>query len=328
MSELLHQHELAELFNQLTPERVLDAVEAIGRRCSGRFIILNSYENRVYQLEMEDGDWVVGKFYRPGRWSLETILAEHEFVAELASSGVPSVNPLPINGGAPIGEIEGIFYSIYPRIGGRSPEEFTDEQLQIMGRLAARLHNVGDLHGTPHRMELSGDTFGKHNLAYLLENDIIPPEARENYAATLEQLLSLIEPLFLQVPTHRIHGDCHRGNILWTGKGPCFLDFDDMVIGPAVQDVWLIVPSFDEEGQRQRNVLLESYVQFREFNPSWLRLVEPLRALRYVHYSTWIAKRWHDPIFQRTFSHFGTLQYWQREIQDLREQIGRIVDLH
>jgi Ser/Thr protein kinase RdoA (MazF antagonist) len=173
-------------------------------------------------------------------------------------------------------------------------------------------------------MRLTPESYGRSDLDYLLESEAIPAEARDIYAQTVRALIDRMAPLFLEVPVHRIHGDCHLGNLVWAPRGPTFLDFDDLCVGPAVQDVWLLVPSFDEEGQRQRRVLREAYEQFRRFDPAWLRLVEALRALRYVNYATWIARRWQDPIFQRTFQHFGTLQYWEGQVQDLREQIARI----
>lgn len=325
MSDDIKNHPLAEAFHRTTPEDVLGAVEAaMGTRLSGRFIILNSYENRVWQLEREDEGWLVGKFYRPGRWSKETILAEHELLAELEEAEIPVARPLTLSNGTTVAEVNGIYFSMYPRIGGRSPQELDEEQLRILGRLLARIHNVGASHGTPHRMTLSPKTYGEANLRQLFTLGVLPPEARDIYAETVTMLLARIEPMFIGVPLHRIHGDCHLGNVLWSTATPTFLDFDDMLIGPAAQDVWLLVPSYDDYGQRQRETLLEAYTEMRAFDHSWLRLIEPLRALRYIHYSTWIARRWGDPIFRRTFSHFGTLLYWQNEIQDLREQIARI----
>ncbi len=324
MTDDIEKHPLAKRFNRLTPDQVLHAVEELGKRCTGRFIILNSYENRVYQLEMEDDSWVVGKFYRPGRWSQDTIRAEHDFVQELADDEVPAVCPLTLASGETIGEVDGILFALFPRVGGRNPEEFDDEQLAIVGRLVARMHNIGARKDAPHRMRLDAVTYGWNNLSYLMENDLVPEEARPNYEATARLLIQRIEPLFGEVPYHRIHGDCHLGNLLWTTQSPKFLDFDDMVVGPAAQDIWMLVPSFDSEGQRQRQVLLEAYRQFRHFDDSWIKLIEPLRALRYIHYSTWVARRWEDPTFQRTFTHFGSVQYWQNETQDLREQMVRI----
>lgn len=324
MSDPLKNHPLASQFNRLTPDQVLDAVEVIGERCTGRFLALNSYENRVYQFELENGQWVVGKFYRPGRWTRAAIQQEHSFLAELAEVEIPVSCPLEIEAGSTIGEVQGIFYALYSHCRGRAPEEFSDEQLQILGRLIARVHNVGATRLASDRIQLTPATYGRDNFDYLLKNKVLPDEAREGYQATIEALLDRIEPLWDDLPLLRIHGDCHLGNLLWRPQGPTFLDFDDLVNGPAVQDIWMLVPSFDSEGQRQRLLLLDAYQEFREFKMRWLRLIEPLRALRYIHYATWIARRWHDPIFQRTFNHFGTLQYWQGQMQDLREQIARI----
>lgn len=323
----LADHPLAESFHALSPDKVLDAVEVGGRRCTGRFLTLNSYENRVYQLELEAedgprGEWVVAKFYRPGRWSREAIGAEHAFLRELAAEGLPVVPPLDET----LHEAGGILYAVFPRIGGRAPDEPTDDQLRTLGRLLARLHNVGALAPASDRPRLTPGTYGRDNLAWLLANDVLPVEVRAQYAATVEALLDRIEPWFQGVPHLRIHGDCHLGNLLWApgGGGPTFLDFDDFLNGPAVQDVWMLAPSADAEGARQRGVLVEAYRELRDLEPAWLRLVEPLRALRFIHYATWIARRLRDPTFARTFSHFGTLQYWQREVQDLREQIARV----
>ncbi|MCK6574165.1 serine/threonine protein kinase [Myxococcota bacterium] len=334
----LGAHPRAADFHALSPERILDAVEFGGRRCTGRFLTLNSYENRVYQLELEpdadaDGDanrgpMVVGKFYRPGRWSPAGIRAEHAFLAELAAADVPVVTPLVLNPvtGDTLGEAFGILYALFPRVGGRAPEEPTDDELRVLGRTLARLHQIGADAPAPDRPRLTPETYGRDNLRFLLEHDVLPPEVREHYRTTVSALLERMAPLFTDVPMHRIHGDCHRGNLLMTPRGPMLLDFDDFVTGPAVQDVWMLVPSADAEGDRQRRVLVEAYDTLRAFDPSWLRLVEPLRALRFIHYATWIARRVHagDPVFARTFPHFGTLQYWQREVQDLREQIARL----
>ena len=334
MKQTIETHPLAGRFNRLTPEEILDAVEAGGRRCTGRFIILNSYENRVYQLELDDGTMVVGKFYRPGRWSRETILAEHRFLFELAEEEVPVACPIELapreaqktgtHGPQTLGEVQGIYYALFRRVGGRAPEEPGDEQLSILGRLVARIHNVGARAEEPDRISLTPASYGRDNLEYLLENDVLDADVRDAYAATVRALLERIEPLFQNVPVHRIHGDCHLNNLLWSPAGPTFLDFDDMLVGPAVQDIWLLAPASDGEGKRQRQLLVKAYREMRDFDPAWLRLVEPLRALRYIHYATWIARRIDDPAFVRTFPHFGTLQYWQREMQDLREQIARI----
>ncbi len=324
-------HPLAAAFHALTPEHVLDAIEVGGRRCTGRFLALNSYENRVYQLELEPDDGsprgpvVVGKFYRPGRWSRAAILAEHGFLRELQENDIPVAAPLALDAaGITLGDIDGIPYALFPRIGGRAPDEPSDEQIKILGRLLARIHQVGCESQAPERPQLTPETYGRANLQWLLDSETLPPEIREHYRVTIDALLDRIIPRFLEVPMHRIHGDCHPGNLLWTPAGPTFLDFDDFLTGPAVQDVWMLLPSADAEGDRQRRVLVKAYDEMRDFDPAWLRLVEPLRALRFIHYATWVARRIEDPIFRKTFAHFGTLQYWQREVQDLREQIARL----
>ena len=324
MEQLFGEHPLAGKFNNLTPDQVFDAVEVEGRRCTGRFIILNSYENRVYHLELDDETMVVGKFYRPGRGSRETIMAEHRFLAQLEEAEIPVASPLPLAEGETIGLVDGIFYSLFPRVGGRSPDELSDEQIRMMGRLLGRIHNVGAQEQEPHRAVLNPESYGKANLDFMLGQGLIHPEAQEAYRATVEALVERTMPLFEGVNNIRLHGDCHRGNLLVTPQGPPFLDFDDMVMGPAAQDIWMMVPSYDDEGKRQRELLIEAYETFREFNRTELRLIEPVRALRFIQYTAWISRRWEDPSFKRMFSHYGTLLYWQREIQDLREQIARI----
>ncbi|MBI3072281.1 MAG: serine/threonine protein kinase [Deltaproteobacteria bacterium] len=318
------KHALTPRFNRLSPDEVYHAVEVGGRRCTGRFVILNSYENRVYELELDDGARVVGKFYRPGRWSREAIREEHSFLRELALVEVPVAPPIEIEPGETIGEVDGVFFALFARVAGRAPEEFTDDDVKEVGRLLARIHNVGAARESSGRPPLSPATYGRENLEHLLAAGQIAPELRKAYEATVVALIERIEPLFRGVPTHRIHADCHLGNLVRTRAGLAFLDFDDMRMGPAVQDVWMLVASADAEGDRQRQLLIESYRAVRPFDDAWLCLVEPLRALRYIHYAAWIARRLDDPSFQRTFAHFGTLQYWQGQVQDLREQIARI----
>lgn len=324
MTDDIKSHELAHVFNELTPEKVIHSVESAGHMPTGRVAILNSYENRVYRIELENGESLVGKYYRPGRWSNETIFEEHQFLKELAAEEIPTSVPLTLQNGSTIDEIGGIRFSLFPRVLGRSPQEMDDEMLKITGRLIARIHNVGARQKASHRLELTPEVYGRANLEYLLENNHIPVEAAKHYELTVIGLLERIGPMFNHASLQRIHGDCHFGNLIETRDGFTFLDFDDMVMGPVVQDIWMLVPSVDEHGMQQRKVLLRAYQEFRDFDPTELRFIEPLRALRFIHYSTWIAKRFDDPTFQRMFSYFGTLQYWQNEINDLREQIARI----
>ena len=324
MTDEIKSHALAHVFNELTPEKVIHSVESAGHVPTGRVAILNSYENRVYRIELENGESLVGKYYRPGRWSNDTILEEHQFLKELAAEEIPTSVPLTLQSGSTIDEINGIRFSLFPRILGRSPQEMDDDMLKLAGHLIARIHNVGARHKATHRLSLTPETYGLQNLNFLLENDCIPEEAARLYELTVHGLMERISPMFSDVTLQRIHGDCHFGNLIETRDGFTFLDFDDMVMGPVVQDIWMLVPSIDEHGMHQRKVLLSAYQEIRDFDATQLRLIEPLRALRFIHYSTWIAKRFDDPTFQRMFSYFGTLQYWQNEVNDLREQIARI----
>jgi Ser/Thr protein kinase RdoA (MazF antagonist) len=320
----LDDHPLAQRFFALTPDRVFAAVEVGGRRCTGSFAVLNSYENRVYLLQLDDGSEVVGKFYRPGRWGVDAISDEHAFLAELVNAGVPVADPLILDHGSTIGTIDGIFYALYDRVYGRAPQELDSEQLQVLGRQIARIHTVGARPTEVHRPPLSIDSLAEHNLQFLLDHEVVPAELWEAYEDAANELLDRVEPLLQRVPTHRIHGDCHAGNLIWSARGPVFLDFDDMLVGPAVQDIWMLVPSYDEGGQRQRELLLEAYREVRDFDEAWLLLIEPLRGLRYIHFATWIARRWSDPSFRLAFTYFGTQRYWRKEIDDLHEQVRRI----
>ncbi len=311
-------------FYQLTPDVVIKAVENRGLEPTGHCMALNSYENRVYDLRLEDGSHVVGKFYRPGRWSREQILEEHEFLFDLLDDEIPVCAPIRFQDGTTLREIEGILYAIWPRTGGRVPDELSDQILEILGRLLARIHNNGAAKKATHRIRLTGDTYGREPLAFLEENKFLPGQCRERYHNAVLELADIYDSLCKDVPFHRIHGDCHLGNLLHGSEGWFFLDFDDFLTGPAAQDLWMLAPSRDQEGLRQRAVLIGAYRQFRDFENSWLHLIEPLRALRYVRYSAWIAQRWEDPAFPHAFPHFGTPQYWEEETEDLEEQLDYI----
>lgn len=346
-------------FFELTPDRVLEAVESLGLRCSGRCTALNSFENRVYEVELEeeDGESVdrsasavfarrrVVKFYRPGRWTREQILEEHEFLLDLQKAEIPVVAPIEFSTGEAtpshrtlhVARESGIFYALFPKVGGRAPDELQDDQLRWIGRLLARIHSVGALKPAPHsmrsgpcpphRIEINAENYGRKNLRTLMEGNWIPLEFVARYEKAVTEICSLTEKFFSGLKPgaiHRIHGDCHLGNLLWNQNGPFFLDFDDMVRGPAVQDVWLLVPGRDEESIRQRQVLLAGYEEMREFDDSTLRLIEPLRALRFVHYSAWIARRWDDPAFPSAFPQFGSHRYWQDQVHDLEQQLELI----
>ncbi len=310
-----------DLFFALTPDWVIRAVEAGGFDPTGHIMALHCLENRVYDLMLEDESHVVTKFYRPGRWSKEAILEEHQLLFDLADAEIPVCAPLRFADGESLHEVEGIYYAVWPRTGGRSPEELSDEQVEILGRLVARIHNVGALKPAQHRGTLDGETYALDALDYIEEQGFLPPQWAKRFAAAVEDVADLYDELAEDVPVHRIHADCHHGNLLNGRDGWFFLDFDDFVEGPAVQDVWLLVPGRDAEGARQREVFIDAYRQFREFEPRWLGLVEPLRALRYVRYAGWIARRWKDPAFPRSFPHFNSEVYWEKETLDLEEQL-------
>lgn len=337
-------------FFDLTPDRVLEAVEKSGLHCTGRCTALNSFENRVYEVELEapeaegevdDSDRSasarfarrrVVKFYRPGRWSREQILEEHEFLKDLKTAEIPVVAPLVFSDGDTLHQSResGIYYALFPKVGGRAPDELRDEQLRWIGRLLARIHATGASKPARHRIELSPMNYGRKNLASLLEGNWIPLEFAARYEKAVNEICLRSEKLWGELAPgsiHRIHGDCHLGNLLWNTSGPFFLDFDDMVRGPAVQDIWLLVPGRDEESLKQRESLLEGYEEMRGFDRTTLKLVEPLRALRFVHYSAWIARRWNDPAFPQAFPQFGSHRYWQDETQDLEAQLKWIENL-
>lgn len=310
-----------EFFFRLTPDRILSTLEDAGFHLTGHIMTLNSYENRVFDLKQDDGSHVVAKFYRPGRWSREEIAAEHQFIDDLARDEIPVCAPMALPEGDTIGESAGIFFAVWPRTGGRMPDEFSDDELAMLGRLLARIHNNGAAKEEKRRPELTSRRYALEPLEYLLARDFLPAHLRERYAEMVREVAAIYDERVAGIPFHRIHGDCHLGNLLKGRDGWFFLDFDDFLAGPAVQDLWMLVPARDTEGRRQREVFLEGYRTFRDFDESWLRLVEPLRALRFIYHSYWIAKRWDDPAFPAAFPHFGTEAYWEDETADLADQL-------
>jgi Ser/Thr protein kinase RdoA (MazF antagonist) len=314
-----------DLFLRLTPDWVIRSVEAGGFRPTGHCLALNCLENRVYDLMLEDESHVVVKFYRPGRWTKEAILEEHQFLIVLEDAEIPVCAPLAFPDQKTLHEVEGIYYAVWKRTGGRSPDEFSDEEVAIIGRLVARIHGVGAAKKAKHRRRLDSETFAREPMRFLVEKGFIPLQWKKRYEQAVLRIAEIYDAWSQGVPVHRIHGDCHLGNLLRGRAGFFFLDFDDFVTGPAVQDLWMLVPSGDEEGQRQRRLFVEAYQQFRPFEPSWLRLVEPLRAFRYVHYAAWVARRWKDPAFPRSFPHFNTEEYWEKETIDLENQLRKLL---
>jgi Ser/Thr protein kinase RdoA (MazF antagonist) len=314
---------LDESFFRLSPDRVLQAVEAAGLRPTGHCTALNALENRVFDLRLEDGSHVVAKFYRPGRWSREAILDEHRMLFALREAEIPVCAPLVFPDGETLHEVEGIFHAVWPRTGGRSPDELSDAEVAVLGRLLARIHNVGAALEMPHRPTLD-EGFPLAALSLLEEGEFLPPSCADAYRDATLDLVEIYRDLSQGVALHPIHGDCHAGNLLRGPAGWFFLDFDDMVKGPAVQDVWMLLPGRDAVAARQRSLLVDAYREFRDFDERSLRLVEPLRGFRFVWYAGWIAKRWSDPAFPDAFPHFGTEQYWANETRDLCEQVERI----
>jgi Ser/Thr protein kinase RdoA (MazF antagonist) len=308
-----------DLFLRLTPERVLAAVEASGWRCRPLCYPLNSFENRVYEVELEDRTRRVAKFYRPSRWTREQILEEHRFLAECDEDEIPVCPALLFPDGGTLHEVDGILYALFERKAGRAPDELDDAGAERLGMLVGRLHAVGARHGAPSRLRIDGDTFVRDDLDYLAATDRVPPALWPRYERTARALAALYDERASGVAAQRVHGDLHLGNVLLRDGALRLLDFDDMAIAPPVQDLWLALPGRDDATRRQRDLFIEGYEHFRIFDPTTLDLIEPLRGLRLVHYAAWLARRWHDPIFPRTFVHFGSEEYWRYETEGLEE---------
>jgi Ser/Thr protein kinase RdoA (MazF antagonist) len=322
-------------YETLTPDVVLDALASVGLHGDGRLMGLSSYENRVYQAHLEEPcqghDAVVVKFYRPGRWSDAQILEEHAFAAELMAAEVPAVGPLVLQGRTlhPFG---GFGFSVSPRRGGRAPELDDPEVLEWIGRFLARIHTVGSARPFATRPALDVQTFAHEPLEWLVSHDAIPLDMQAQWIKAAKIAIDLIAGYVdwtgatAQKASNfgliRLHGDCHPGNILWTpSQGPHFVDLDDARTGPAVQDLWMLLSGDRSQRQRQLGALVDGYEQFREFDRAELTLIEPLRTLRLIHYSAWLARRWDDPAFPQTFPWFGSSDYWQGQVQMLEEQI-------
>jgi Ser/Thr protein kinase RdoA (MazF antagonist) len=313
-------------FQTLTPGFIMDAVESQGFRCDCRTLALNSYENRVYQVGVEEGEPLIAKFYRPGRWSDGQILEEHRFTLELAEHELPVVAPWRNAGGESLFRHGGFRFALYPRQGGHAPEFDNLDNLLILGRLLGRIHLIGAVRPFAHRPTLDSRSFGHASVA-LIRDHFIPDEYRESYGAVTGLLLEEVGTILAEtgpVRYLRVHGDCHAGNILWRDDAPHFVDFDDARMAPAVQDLWMMLSGDRPRKNAQLAALVEGYNEFNDFDPRELRLVEALRALRLLHYCAWLARRWEDPIFPRTFPWFNTPRYWNEQIIELREQLAAL----
>lgn len=311
-------------FANLSPDLILDAIEHLGLATDGHLLALNSYENRVYQVGIEDTTPIIAKFYRPGRWSDAAILEEHEFTEELAELEIPVVPPMAVHGRT-LNEFGGYRISASPRRGGRTPELEDSEVLQQLGRFIARIHCCGAVKPFHNRPHLDIASFGDEPARFLIDGDWIPTELRSAYHSVLEHALEAVRACYDRagyVEIIRLHGDCHRGNMLWTDDGPHFVDFDDARMGPAVQDLWMLLSGDRREMSSQLADVLAGYEDFREFDNRELHLVEALRTLRIIHHSAWLARRWEDPAFPLAFPWFDSQHYWQNQILQLREQLS------
>lgn len=320
-------------FHGLTPERILAAVEGDGLLCTGRCMALNSLENRVYDVELEldlESDeapanpsdrFRVVKFYRPGRWSREQILEEHSFLLDLSAREIPVVAPEMLAGGSTLGLIDdlGISYAVFPRARGRLRDEISEDEAGQLGRLVARVHAVGESRPAHSRLRLDVATYGRGNLDFLLDSGVVPAAYRDRYRSLVERVCDRAEPWFEDTDVQCIHGDCHLGNVLWGDEGAMLVDFDDMLVGPCVQDLWLLAAGRDAWARARRTAIIEGYEEMRDFDRLSLRLIEPLRVLRLVHFAAWIARRWEDASFPRTFTDFGSDRFWVGQIEAIQE---------
>lgn len=327
-------------YASLTPDVVLNALEDSGFRPTGELLALNSYENRVYQARLESGEYVVAKFYRPGRWSDPQILEEHAFARELAEAEIPVVAPINLDtlqGKSTLLHLNNHRLSVTPRQAGRAPELEQSDALEWIGRFLGRIHALGARQKFLHRPTISIEMLGDESRDYLLQHSFIPEDLHAAWTSVVEDCLTRTRQAFAQCSDAsfiRLHGDCHAGNILWVSEamnakdqGPHFVDFDDARMGPAVQDLWMLLSGDRAEVTAQLSDVIAGYEDFCDFDRRELALIEPLRTLRLIHYSAWIARRWSDPAFPAAFPWFNTQKYWQDQVLMLREQIAAMEEL-
>jgi Ser/Thr protein kinase RdoA (MazF antagonist) len=316
--------DIARAFRHLEPADIFDALETLGFRCNGRFLALNSYENRVYKVGLEDAADIVVKFYRPGRWSDEAILEEHDFARQLAGQEIPVVAPMEIDGET-LFRTGSFRLTVYENRGGRAPELDDTNQLRQLGRFVARIHRVGETADFTARPSLNIESFGHQSREFLLAGEFIPDELRDVYASVAESVLDEVAAAYtraMPVRELRLHGDLHPGNVLVAGEAFHIVDLDDARTGPAVQDLWMFLSGDRNEMTPQLAALLEGYQEFRRFDARELNLLEALRSLRIMHYAAWLARRWDDPAFRQAFPWFAARRYWDEHVLALREQVA------
>lgn len=315
-------------YYRLDPDTVIHAIESTGLECDGRLLALNSYENRVYQVGIEDASPLVSKFYRPGRWTDAQILEEHEFSLEIANAEIPLIPPMVINGQT-LHEHDGFRFALFERRGGHAPELDQRDTRIWLGRFLGRIHAIGAARNFNTRPRLTIESFGHQPVKALLDGRWLPAHLETAFSTLSTDLLISIEAAFDRAGAHteiRLHGDCHPGNILWR-DGPLFVDLDDCRTGPAIQDLWMLLSGETHEMADQMKDVLEGYTQFHDFDRRELGLIEALRTLRMLHHAAWLAKRWQDPAFPIAFPWFGEPRYWEDLILSLREQLGRMHEL-
>ena len=313
-------------YERLSPDLILDAVEGIGLDVTGGLFNLNSYENRVIQISIDEAPPIIAKFYRPGRWTDEQILEEHRFSLALATEEIPVIAPEQIDNRT-LFEHEGFKFAVFKRSGGRWPELDNPENLQWIGRFLGRIHQLGCAARFEHRPSINPQTFGREQVSWLLASGRLPAHFEQRYEQITSEALTVIENRFENIQPFqlRLHGDCHPGNILWTDEGPHFVDMDDCRNGPAIQDLWMLLSGDQDEMRQQLEAVLEGYEMFRYFDHQEIGLIEPLRTLRMIHYAVWLTKRWDDPAFPVAFTWFGNDAYWEEHLRMIEDQINLIL---